>query len=164
MIATFYLLLVIFFIRSWLRSEEWKNETTLFRSGEFICPLNAKIHYNIAKNAADRGDAALAKVKYQEAIELNPTYAQALNNLGNLLKEEKNLSEAEKLLRQAVTLQKDFAAAWMNLGIVLTSSNNFVEAEQCYLNALYCRHPYPDCYYNLGLLVSHSRKITFFLF
>ncbi|GIY68311.1 protein O-mannosyl-transferase TMTC4 [Caerostris extrusa] len=50
------LLLAIFGIRCIQRSADWKNEETLFRSGLNVCPLNAKVHYNIAKNAADNGD------------------------------------------------------------------------------------------------------------
>lgn len=36
---------------------------------------------------------------------LNSNYTQAMNNLGNLYKNENNLTAAEKLLRQAVEIQ-----------------------------------------------------------
>lgn len=51
-----------------MRSVEWRNETTLFQSGLNVCPLNAKVHYNIAKNAADTGNIDLAELEYNEAI------------------------------------------------------------------------------------------------
>ena len=64
---------------------------------------------------------------------LYPDYDQALNNLGNLLKETSRPVEAESVLQKAVTIRlyinlcifklkhvhsPEFAAAWMNLGIV----------------------------------------------
>jgi hypothetical protein len=51
-----------------LRSAEWKTEEVLFRSGLSVCPLNAKVHYNIAKNAGDSGNKALAVHEYREAL------------------------------------------------------------------------------------------------
>ncbi|KAK2587380.1 hypothetical protein KPH14_003097 [Odynerus spinipes] len=142
----------IFFVRSWTRSDQWRSEESLFRSALHVCPLNAKVHYNIAKNAADAGNSSLAKLEYEEALRLNPNYAQAMNNLANLLKDEGKYDTAENLFKQAVTLQKDFATAWMNYGIVLSALKRYEESEKSYLTALSQKPKYPDCYYNLGVL------------
>lgn len=64
----FIFLIIMFFCRSWIRSNEWKTERTLFQSALKICPLNAKVHYNVAKNAADTGNFDLAKLEYEEAL------------------------------------------------------------------------------------------------
>ena len=68
------------------------------------------------------------------ALQLNPDYDQAMNNLANLLKDVGRLADAERLgggagpprppfaappgrLRaDAVHVRPDFAAAWMNKG------------------------------------------------
>jgi len=62
------MLIALLFTRSWIRSAQWRNERQLFRSALSVCPLNAKVHYNIAKNAADAGDTDLAKLEYREAL------------------------------------------------------------------------------------------------
>ncbi|XP_020293536.1 transmembrane and TPR repeat-containing protein 4 isoform X2 [Pseudomyrmex gracilis] len=144
-------LIVLFFARSWMRSSEWRNEKLLFQSALNVCPLNAKVHYNIAKTAADAGNISLAKMEYQEALRLNPNYAQAMNNLGNLLKSDGQLLKAASLFKKAVSLQEDFAAAWMNLGIVQSALKQDKESEASYFKALQYRSNYPDCYYNLGV-------------
>ncbi|XP_015604969.1 transmembrane and TPR repeat-containing protein 4 isoform X2 [Cephus cinctus] len=151
-------LIAIFFVRSWIRSYEWKTETELFRAALDVCPLNAKVHYNIAKNAADLGNATYAEEEYKEALRLNPNYAQAMNNLGNLLKDRKEFVEAEKLFKRAVELQDDFAAAWMNLGIVLSALGKYQEAERSYTIGLTHRTKFPDCYYNLGVLYLEQKR------
>ncbi|KAF4523710.1 hypothetical protein B566_EDAN011574 [Ephemera danica] len=152
------LLLLVFTLRSSQRSLEWSSERLLFRSALLVCPLNAKVHYNVAKNAADTGDRQLALQEYKEALRLHPGYEQAMNNLGNLLRDAGHLKDAEMLLRGAVTLRPSFAAAWMNLGIVQAALGRHVDAEVSYRTALLCRPNYPDCYYNLGNLYLDQKR------
>ncbi|XP_078039359.1 protein O-mannosyl-transferase Tmtc4 isoform X2 [Augochlora pura] len=157
-LLVYIVLISLFFARSWLRSEQWKTETVLFRSALHVCPLNAKVHYNIAKNAADAGNTTLALYEYKEALRLNPNYAQAMNNLGNLLKDQGKYIEAETLFRRAIELQDDFATVWMNLGIVLSALKKYNESEKSYLTALSHRSKYPDCLYNLGVLYLEQKN------
>ncbi|XP_071632381.1 protein O-mannosyl-transferase TMTC4 isoform X2 [Temnothorax longispinosus] len=157
-LLAYVMLIVLLFVRSWIRSSQWRNERLLFQSALNVCPLNAKVHYNIAKNAADAGNVDLAKLEYREALRLNPKYAQALNNLGNLLKDDGQLLEAVNLFEQAVNLQKDFSTAWMNRGIVQSALKRYEESEASYFIALQYRSNYPDCYYNLGVLYLERKQ------
>lgn len=151
-------ILLINALRCVIRSGEWRSEDRLFRSALSVCPLNAKVHYNIGKNLADQGNQTAAIKYYREAVRLNPKYVHAMNNLGNILKERNELQEAEELLSLAVQIQPDFAAAWMNLGIVQNSLKRFEEAEQSYRTAIKHRRKYPDCYYNLGRLYADLNR------
>uniref|UniRef100_A0A8C3J8T7 dolichyl-phosphate-mannose--protein mannosyltransferase n=2 Tax=Calidris pygmaea TaxID=425635 RepID=A0A8C3J8T7_9CHAR len=151
-------ILVINVMRCALRSSQWRSEEQLFRSALSVCPLNAKVHYNVGKNLADKGNQSAAIKYYREAVRLNPKYVHAMNNLGNILKERNELQEAEELLSLAVQIQPDFAAAWMNLGIVQNSLRRFEEAEQSYWTAIKHRKKYPDCYYNLGRLYADLNR------
>ncbi|XP_036999255.2 protein O-mannosyl-transferase TMTC4 isoform X2 [Artibeus jamaicensis] len=117
-----------------------------------------KVHYNVGKNLADKGNQTAAIRYYREAVRLNPKYVHAMNNLGNILKERNELQEAEELLSLAVQIQPDFAAAWMNLGIVQNSLKRFEAAERSYRTAIKHRRKYPDCYYNLGRLYADLNR------
>uniref|UniRef100_A0A673CWF5 dolichyl-phosphate-mannose--protein mannosyltransferase n=1 Tax=Sphaeramia orbicularis TaxID=375764 RepID=A0A673CWF5_9TELE len=156
--ASVLALLCVYIARCALRSHQWRSEQSLFTSALPVCPLNAKVHYNVGKNLADRGNATAAVGYYREAVRLHPTYVHAMNNLGNILKERNELTEAEQLLSKAVSIQPDFAAAWMNLGIVQNSLQKFEEAEKSYWNAIRFRKKYPDCYYNLGRLYADQNR------
>uniref|UniRef100_A0A2K6DN43 Protein O-mannosyl-transferase TMTC4 n=1 Tax=Macaca nemestrina TaxID=9545 RepID=A0A2K6DN43_MACNE len=151
-------ILLINMLRCVVRSGQWRSEEQLFRSALSVCPLNAKVHYNIGKNLADKGNQTAAIRYYREAVRLNPKYVHAMNNLGNILKERNELQEAEELLSLAVRIQPDFAAAWMNLGIVQNSLKRFEAAEQSYRMAIKHRRKYPDCYYNLGRLYADLNR------
>ncbi|KAJ8401259.1 hypothetical protein AAFF_G00384900 [Aldrovandia affinis] len=156
--AALLALLCVNVVRSTLRSHQWRSEQSLFTSALPVCALNAKVHYNVGKNLADRGNQSAAIKYYREAVRLNPKYVHAMNNLGNILKERNELLEAEGLLSKAVHIQPDFAAAWMNLGIVQNSLQKFQDAEQSYWNAIRFRRKYPDCYYNLGRLYADLNR------
>ncbi|XP_076059798.1 protein O-mannosyl-transferase TMTC4-like isoform X2 [Oratosquilla oratoria] len=152
-LQVFYCLLVaVFILRCQQRSQDWLTEKQLFRSGLDVCPLNAKVHYNMGKVAADTNDVPEAVRRYREALRLNTDYDQAMNNLANILKDQGQLEEALQLLQHATLLRPDFAAAWMNLGIVQASLGDHQAAETSYLTALTHRAVYPDCLYNLGNL------------
>ncbi|OQR71624.1 transmembrane and TPR repeat-containing protein 4-like [Tropilaelaps mercedesae] len=148
--------------RSLRRSRDWRDEHSLFHAGLNVCPLNAKVHYNIAKVAEDR-ESAIAS--YRRALELNPRYEQAMNNLANILKDSNHLQEAKMLLERAVEIRPSFAAAWMNLGIVEAALKNYARAESSYRTAIHHRNnQYPHCYFNLGNLYlemqDHVRALT----
>uniref|UniRef100_A0A3P9M9N6 dolichyl-phosphate-mannose--protein mannosyltransferase n=1 Tax=Oryzias latipes TaxID=8090 RepID=A0A3P9M9N6_ORYLA len=145
-------LLCVYVARCALRSQQWRSEQSLFTSALSVCPLNAKVHYNVGKNLADRGNTTAAVRYYREAVRLHPTYVHAMNNLGNILKEKNELIEAEQLLskaivtttwyadqnrhvdalnawRNATVLKPDHSLAWNNMVILLDNLGNLAQAE-----------------------------------
>lgn len=158
------LLIVVHSIRTYQRSKEWNTELDLFRSALKVCPMNAKVHYNLAKSLADIGHTQEAIDRYKHALLLHPRYDQAMNNLANILKDKNELEEARFLLEKAVIIRNDFAAAWMNLGIVLSAQHEYNKAENAYLTALQHRKSYPHCYFNLGNLYLEMGEKTKALF
>ncbi|XP_073944579.1 protein O-mannosyl-transferase F38B6.6-like [Choristoneura fumiferana] len=161
--SSFSFLVCVFALKSYERSFAWQNEHKLFLSGLSVCPLNAKVHYNVAKVADAKHHTDLALAEYREAIRLYPKYYQAMNNLANLLKNRKEYTEAEYYLRKAINHKQNFPAAWMNLGILLASKKQYQEAKKAYENALKYRHNYPDCLYNLGNLYLDTNKSSYAL-
>jgi len=65
-----------------------------------------------------------------------PNYAEAHNNLGNILKEQGKLKEAIACYRRALELNPKFAKVHLNLGDALKESGDFQGAEDCYRAAL----------------------------
>lgn len=152
------IVVLAFACKSLHRCYEWQTEEKLFKSGLKVCPNNAKVHYNIAKIAANHNKTYEAVVGYRKAIQLYPIYEHAMNNLGNLLKSQAKYAEAKSLFVQALEINPDFAACWMNLGVVQTHLKEYMEAEMSYMKALGKRKIYPDCHYNLGTLYLKLRK------
>ncbi|MBW4454872.1 MAG: tetratricopeptide repeat protein [Nostoc indistinguendum CM1-VF10] len=53
-------------------------------------------------------------------MQLNPNLADAYNNLGNALSEQKKLDAAVTAYQKAIQLNPNLATAYYNLGIVLS--------------------------------------------
>lgn len=62
------LLIFIHSVRTFRRSEEWNSELKLFQSALKVCPMNAKVHYNLAKSLADIGHTQEAIDRYKHAL------------------------------------------------------------------------------------------------
>ncbi|KAL4704834.1 hypothetical protein ACJJTC_001309 [Scirpophaga incertulas] len=152
------LLIINYTLRSKEKSRDWLNEYQLFTSGLAVCPLNAKVNYNAAKVLDARSKTKTALSLYLEAIRLYPEYYQAMNNVGNLLKDQERYAEAEIYLKSAIKIKEDNPTAWMNLGIVLAKTGHYKESEGAYLTAIRYRNKYPHCYYNLGNLYLEMGK------
>ncbi|XP_065645098.1 protein O-mannosyl-transferase TMTC4 isoform X2 [Hydra vulgaris] len=159
LVAFFWkLLIIIFFLKSYNRASKWLNEMDLFTSGLEVCPLNAKVHYNIGKVNQDKGNLDEAIKAYHEAIRLDSSYDQPLNNLGNIYKEKNMLQEAEHYLQMAVNVSSSFSTAWMNLGAVKADLKKKEESINCYKKATTLKKNYPDAYYNWGNLYLGYRE------
>lgn len=155
-----WFLIVVYAARTIQRSSDWIDEDSLFTSGLSVCPLNAKVHYNVGKVRTEKRELQMGEKFYREAIRLNPTYDQALNNLGNLIKDDGRYEEAEVLLERAVKIRNNFAAGWMNLGTIKAALHKEGEAEMCYRKAILYRPIYPDAYFNLGNLYIDQQKTS----
>ena len=67
--------------------------------------------------------------EYRRAIEINPNYADAHNNLGILLAESGRYAEAEKEFRRSIEI-KPAPDAYYNLGLLLAKLGRYDEAER----------------------------------
>lgn len=153
-------LCLVFILRTRQRSTEWMTEELLFSSALKVCPNNAKVHYNIARLATDKGDKKKAFHHYHRAIDLYSNYEAALMNLGNLYREIGDFQTAENFIKRSLDVLEEFPAAWMNLGIVQATRRKHFEALQSYRNALKYRKHYPVCYYNMGNLFLEIKEYS----
>lgn len=88
---------------------------------------------------------------YTRALELNPNYADAHNNLGVWLYQQRRPREAEMHLREALRLQPLLAPAHNNLGSVLSETGRHEEALEHLQRAVTLNPNYVDAWVNLGL-------------
>ena len=110
-----------------------------------------------AKAAFDRGEAALAANKldeataaYQEAVKATPGYAPALNGLGSALFKQKKADEAIAQFRAATEADPSFKLAWFNLGYATRKSSDFAAAAAAYEKYTALDTKDPDGFYGLA--------------
>ena len=75
-------------------------------------------------------------MQFQQALEINPRYADASLNLGNALLQKGKVDEAADQYRKTVVLKPDYAMAHYNLGLALSQQGQMDAAMAEYKNAL----------------------------
>ena len=107
----------------------------------------------IGVRLAKQGDWQLAEAAFCRAIQLNPNYAKAYNNLGLLLQKTNRLDKAEACLLRAVELAPASPNIYNNLGLVFIDSGRRDKAEACLRQAIDLNPNIPEFHNNLGLVL-----------
>lgn len=77
-----------------------------------------------------------ARTSFEDAIKLNPKYAEAYNNLGTLSHSQGDLPRAEKMYRKSLKLKPDDPNTHQNLGTLYYAKRNFRKGDAEYRRAL----------------------------
>lgn len=91
-----------------------------------------------------------AEACLHQAIELNPKYAKAYNNLALMLENTYRLDEAITNLRRAVELEANDPGLFYNLGVMLKDFRQLDEAENCFQQALKPSPRFCRCRFCIG--------------
>jgi len=98
---------------------------------------------------AGRKDDAIAA--FRDVLKNNPNSVDAMRHLAIAYwREDKNLPDAEALLRRATALAPDFTAAWLVLGAILLEANKYTDAIECYRAAVKLEAENPAAWAGLG--------------
>lgn len=89
---------------------------------------------------------------YQRVLQLNPSAAGALVNLGTIFYRQRKFPEAEKYYCQAVEVDASYPLAQFNLGNLYDEQGRLPEAFDHYRRALSLNPQYADAHFNLALL------------
>jgi tetratricopeptide (TPR) repeat protein len=78
----------------------------------------------------------VAKKYYEEAIRMDRTYAEAINNLGTVYYAERSYRRAIIYFKRSLKYSGPVASLYANLGVAYFSRHNYKEAAACYERAL----------------------------
>ena len=135
--------------RDWARPELQKLKKD--DPGNFLYP------YWLSRLDYDSMRYKIAVSELQEAIKLNPHFANAYDNLGLCLEALGHYDEAVHAYRRAVELnhQPPVCSPWpaLNLGALLIKMNRLDEADVALKDSLHCAPRFPNAHYQLGLLL-----------
>lgn len=95
-------------------------------------------------------DAACAA--YRASIAADPSYGPAYTNLGRLLHERGQFTEAEAVYREGLARSGPDGVLLFNLGVLLEDENRSAEAAGSYRAALKASPELADAHYNLALI------------
>jgi tetratricopeptide (TPR) repeat protein len=113
---------------AWRQTSYWHDGETLWTRVLDCTAGNASGHYNLGVALMERGRTDEALRHFQEALNIQPRSADALNNMGILLAERGRLDEAIACFRKALRCKPGDADAHDNLAIALRLQGKTAEA------------------------------------
>ena len=123
------------------------NESSKFAEEEG----DPEVFFNIGIAYKAKGELAKAAAEYERALELTPQYAEALNNLGNIRKDQKKYDEAIGHFESSIKIFPDNPNTHNNIGTVFAIKGDVAKAADYFAKAVRIQPTYFDARQNLGL-------------
>jgi predicted O-linked N-acetylglucosamine transferase (SPINDLY family) len=114
----------------------------------------------LAAAAHRRGERALARKLYLQALQLDAQNADALHLLGVLEYDERNVDDAIELMEDAIALQPGAADYWMNCSLAYMARGETEKAIEMLREALRLRPVYSRAHGNLMFALLFSAAAT----
>lgn len=144
-------------VATWTRAGVYANDETLWRDN--VAKNPSAWPYNLLGCALQQsGKFAEAIGQFEEALRVDPDYAEAHGNWGNTLLQAGKLEEAMEQWEQAVRLQPNYPQAHYNLGLGLARQGKVQEAMKHWEDALRIKPDYAEAHYNLGIALEQAGR------
>lgn len=126
-----------------------------------FCPTNneeAITLFNKAVNCSEQNRIDEAKALYKKAIQLDPNFCDAMDNLGLLLRSEGKLDEATRWYKKSINIFPDNIVAYGNLAFVYRTKGDLSKAIETYQTVIEIDGKDPEGYYGLGIIYFDQQK------
>jgi protein O-mannosyl-transferase len=116
-------------LKTFDRARDWSSNTRLFQAALRTTPASARVHHHVGSSLREQGEAernperrtALlrqALAAYQDALSIQPRFAEAEYNAGVTYYDLGDTTEAEAAYLRTLDIDPDHADALNNLGVI----------------------------------------------
>ncbi|XP_072311168.1 protein O-mannosyl-transferase TMTC2-like [Eucyclogobius newberryi] len=119
-----------------------------------VCLCSTLVLLNGLRTVQRNRDWSSEESLYRSGISVNP--AKAWGNLGNVLKNQGKIVEAESAYRNALHYRGNMADMLYNLGLLLQENERFTEALHYYKLAIASRPTLASAYLNTGIILMNQ--------
>ncbi|OGC45598.1 hypothetical protein A2V49_03845 [candidate division WWE3 bacterium RBG_19FT_COMBO_34_6] len=135
-IFIFYIICTLFFIRTFVRTLDWKNDESLWASAERTVTNNYNVYNEMGNVYFAKNDMTTAFKYYQKALDLRPKYPTSLHNIGLINLKLGKIEDAKKLFESAVEIDPTFYDSYYRLGQVAKFEGDIKLAKEYFDKAL----------------------------
>ena len=143
---------------AWLELKEYQNAELCYERALILWPGNAQIHCNRGFVRSAQRRLAEAAACYRQALASDPKLIDALNGLGNTLRDLGDRREAATLFRRAIEVDAARAESHANLGAVLFEMRRVDEAVASFKRALELAENHVPAQLGLALALRQQRR------
>lgn len=112
----------------------------------------ARRAYNDGQQLAEQGKLEDAKRLYLQAVELDPGFCDAMDNLGRLLRSQGKVDEAISWYKRSIEVLPNNNVAHQNLAVAYTIQGKMSDAATEYQILVHIDPDNPEGYYGLGII------------
>jgi tetratricopeptide (TPR) repeat protein len=123
--------------RTFVRNRDWRDTLTLVEAATRAVPSSAKAWYGVGHELWEKqSDLEAAADAYERALQILPTYQEALSDDALVLSSLGRFDAAIRMAQRSVNLNPGDYLAWNNLGFALYKAGETREAIQAWKTAL----------------------------
>jgi tetratricopeptide (TPR) repeat protein len=158
-VAVMVLLAIALGALTWRRNQDYCSDIAIWDDTVAKWPENprAQEHLGVALGRTGRLPEAIEHL--EQALRIEPDYAEAHCNLGATLGLTGRLPEAIEHLERALRIRPDYAEAHCNLGNVFFQEGKVSDAIGHFEQALRSNPDYAEAQYNLGLALARLGRL-----
>jgi Tfp pilus assembly protein PilF len=117
------------------------------------------IHFNLGVESYHRREISKAVQAYQKAVEIDPNYIEAYNNLGVIYQELGNFDKALQAYQKALEINPRYEKTLNNLGILFFLSERYEQSIEAFEKALAINPDNVESHINLGILFKKRGQV-----
>ncbi len=137
----------------------WRNSEALFQHAIAMTEDNPVAHNQLGTAFFNQGKMDEAINQYQEAVRLQPSYADPYYNLGNALVKNGQTDEAIRQFQEYIDLNPNDPFAHYNLATAFYNEGQLDEAISQYREAIHSEPGYVDAHNNLGIALGRKGQL-----
>lgn len=142
-----------------LKQDDVKAIRTLIAARK-LAPADERIVYRIGFLFHKMNRRPEARQAYEDTLALNECNTRALNNLGNILKDQGEAENARRRYKQAIACDPEFTVSHYNLGNLLRREGAHSDAIRHYEIALKQTPRHYRSHHNLGLIYLQEAQLA----
>jgi len=137
LLPVFVLIFVLLSFRTFIRTLDWKNDETIWRSALAVEHTNNYKAYLELGNVYYRdNDLREALIHYEKALEIRPQYPEVLHNVGLTYLKAGQLNNAKAFMQKSLQLNPKLHESYYRLGQIFAYEGNLDQARAFFLKTL----------------------------
>ncbi len=116
--------------QAYLEQKNWDKAIEYYKLYNSANSSDSRSHFFLAQAYKEKADIPNAEKEYQEAVRIDPKFADGFFNYGNLLLAQKKFTAAISAYKGAVAADRGKAGAYYNLAVAYMNAQQWNEALQ----------------------------------
>ncbi|HVW20521.1 MAG TPA: tetratricopeptide repeat protein [Opitutaceae bacterium] len=151
--------LAAFLVLTWRQVATYRDADTLYQATLRRDPAGWMVYNNLGQLRLEAGRLDEARRDLEEALRLNPDFAEAWLNLGTLEYDRRRFDAAIADAQQALRIQPRYPEAYYNLGTALHALRRNDEAAAAFAAAVQQNPDYAEAENNWGVALAESGSL-----